>query len=172
MKRDGIAFIGIMGFSALLAGQGAMLLSGFGTLFAGYYALKLVFKTMANIPAVKEREEEFNTTGYELSVSSLPYEMNLLKQFFMTIYYKNGDQFADTVSRFLTAVNVNGVNQHLPDYLYDGIVLKLMWEYHKKYGSLSFTNGSTNSITEAEALKPLSVVEEPDFHRFCLKHTR
>ena len=79
-----------------------------------------------------------------------------------------GDSLRTVTGRFLQMINVDSSSFDYPDYFYNVIAIKMLWEYRKKFGTLEIEIGKPGTLSLQEVMLPIPAANKLDFHQFCL----
>ena len=119
------------------------------------------------IDEIQETTRRLETEGHEFSCSSVPYELRDMRTLITKQLHKPGDDDAAINARFLEVINAHNGQGNIPNFYYDGIVLKMMYEFKNKYGKLKVPSSWKNFLSEAEVMRPLKASEKTKFRKFC-----
>ena len=156
---------------AFLASQILTLILGLISLGTAILVLKLTVAFLKGGEPVKVTAERFKTDGIPFTEVAIPRELRGVEQYILQKLKVDGDDYESLMGRFLHSINVHDGSRQLPDYFYNGVVKKMMWEYNKKFGNLNVKLGATGLLKPELVTDPIADNERDAFRRFCLDHT-
>lgn len=173
MGRDGIAFLMLMFLLAFIASKLTSLILAIalliGTIVVGKWLL--IFLKGESKESLRETINRLNTIGFSFTEIRVPSKLRLIEQLIMTTMTNPGDDYKVIMGRFLTSINMHDGTRHYPNYLHNGLVKKMMWEYEKKVGDLNVAPTRTDFPSFDEIRSPIADAEKLAFAQFCIKHT-
>jgi len=123
-------------------------------------------------------KEDFNRSMEESKGGSLiqenlfPKEFTKLEQDIFTMVKSPGDTYDEIRKRFLESVNaIDPNNAEIPRCIKNAVAKKMMYEYHRKYGTLIYGYQARDTLSCADVLRRLAAEERASFLEFSKAHT-
>jgi hypothetical protein len=169
LSRNGQVFIGIMIFVAFMAEKLMALFTGalwtLGAIFGvAWIATQIKSSTKTPMPD-SERYFVMNQTVIPLPLANI-------QEFVMVKLRLPTDKWQTYMGRFLGAINATDGSAVFPTYLQNGVAKKILWQYYRKFGSLTYDFQQSGTLSVDEVLSPLKDDEKILFHEFCITHSR
>ncbi len=172
MSKDGVAFVVLVILVSWIAGALAAVLISLLLFVGSLVAVPVVLvwtvdwlrSRNINIPASIDIKA---ATSYRIGGTVLPSEFILIERQILDAVGIATDGYVDVVYRFLSLVGAYDKDETALPCMQNGIALKLMYEYRRKYGNLDYEFTSRNMLDITDALRRLDANERQDFQLFC-----
>lgn len=170
MERNGIAFVALMLLIAFLGNKITDLIQAAFGLGAIYIAARLFFWWLKGVKLQPTKNATVGFVRREMRENYIPAEFDFIEQFLLSKLRTNGEDGRTTMAGFLKSIGVHDGSRHFPDYFYNGVAKKMLWEYRRKYGHLEYPK-TKGTITINEVSQPIDEKDRDAFHEFCMQHT-
>jgi len=121
------------------------------------------------VPAVEVPREG---RDYPLSLYNIPEEFRkLLQQIrieLKTEMHREGAinfEEPKVVTKFMVKLHARNMENY-PTPPVEAIVAKIIWEYRRKHGTMTYSNRNYRTVTKDDVLRPLETREQPEFLTF------
>jgi hypothetical protein len=174
MSRNGITFVGLVLFVAIINGQLMVAVYGIAAIVLGWFALYIVFKAMKETGT----KSEFVTHGYNSLRLDKPHTVNTLdsnlvnaEQQVIAKLAAPGDTLDKIYSNFCYFTGILQEGQTLPNYFSRVVMQRILFEYYKKHGDLRSRFLCAERLPVASILGRMDEHERQNFHHFCIHNT-
>lgn len=134
-------------------------------------AVKFIVAFLKGGEPIKVTVERYKTTGIPFTEVAIPRELRYVESYILQKLKFTGDDYDTLIARFLHSINVHDGTLQIPEYMYNGVIKKMMWEYSKKFGSLDVKLNAKDLLTPEVVSLPIADQDKDAFHRFCLQHS-